>query len=78
MKFNLAPLGLLAATLFTAPMMASADAPTGDAVLTAPFGVANQAASPVLVVDHGMRKHHRHHRRRRHRLDDMDAGEDIT
>jgi len=56
MKFNLAVLAVLAATLSGAPAIVSADTLTGSAA--AP-------ASPLLTADNGV--HHRHHRHSRHR-----------
>jgi hypothetical protein len=77
MKLNLPALGLLAATLAAAPMLASADVTISDAAPPAlRFAVSAQSAAPVMIFDHDVRKHHRHHRRRRHRMDE-DAGTDI-
>jgi hypothetical protein len=61
MKFKLAALAILAATLSAAPMIASADATT--------TGSGSTLASPMLTAYHGVHhRHHRHHRHRRHRI----------
>lgn len=83
MKLTLAALGLLATTLSAAPMLASAGATASDAAADAVIPalsarIATSEAAPVMVIDHGVRKHHRHHRRRRHRMDATDAGNSIT
>jgi hypothetical protein len=57
MKFNLAALAVLAATLAAAPTIASADATTN--------GSGASLASPTLTAYHGVRHRHRHHRHRR-------------
>lgn len=59
MKFNVAALAVLAATLSTAPIIASADATT--------TGSSSTLASPMMMSYHG--KPHRHHRHRRHPRD---------
>jgi hypothetical protein len=63
MKFNLAALAVLAASLAATPTIASADATT--------TGSGSTLASPMLTAYHGV--HHRHHRHRRHRHPGMSA-----
>jgi hypothetical protein len=57
MKFNLAALAVLAATLAAAPTLASADAIT--------TGTGASLASSNLTAYHGVRHRHRHRRHRR-------------